>query len=158
MMKTFYLAFCFAICLNAGAQESAVYKPQLNLTKPKLFQKKDIAPLTLCFVSGMASGFNDAIWAHNPYAGNQFFDPYISWENKYTSRVPLAKSVMAFTTDANHLSRFVSDVSFVTAIGLSFNDLKGLTKKQRRWRCLERIGISFLANKLGHTLVYGVIY
>ena len=70
--------------------------------------------------------------AYNPYAGNQFFDPYISWENKYHSKVPLTKPVMAFTTDANHLSRFVSDISFVTAIALSYNDLKGLTKKQRR--------------------------
>lgn len=128
-MKTITTLFCILVCVISYSQDTTIHPIELHFPKAKLLSKKDIAPLTLCFISGAASGFNDAIWGHNPYAGNQFFDPYISWKNKYTSHVPLAKSVMAFTTDANHLSRFVSDVSFVTALGLSFNDLKGLTKK-----------------------------
>src|SRR6266487_1605994 len=161
------LLLLLIISVNSNAQFDANTVPnkiELNLPKqkPKFFNKGDIAVYSLFFLGGAAEGFNDALWGHNPYPGNQFFDPRVSWENKYKSDVPFAKSIMAWTTDADHLSSFVADLSMITAaalsVGVCIGDYKGLTKKQKIGYTLKRIALSFVANKLGHFVVYEVIY
>jgi len=166
-MKQFLPMLLMIISMNSNAQYDAgivQHSIELNLPKqqPKFFHKADIAVYSLFFFAGAAEGFNDALWGHNPYPGNQFFDPRVSWENKYKSDVPFAKSIMAWTTDADHLSSFVADLSMITAAAISVDicigDYKGLTKKQKIGYTLKRIGLSFVANRLGHFVVYDIIY
>src|SRR5437764_10710418 len=115
-MKHILLLLLLIPGMNSSAQfdaDTVLHKIELNLPKQKLkfFHKADVAVYSLFFFAGAAEGFNDVLWGHNPYPGNQFFDPRVSWKNKYKSDVPFAKSIMAWTTDADHLSSFVADLS-----------------------------------------------
>jgi hypothetical protein len=166
-MKYILLMLMVIISVSGKTQintDTVAHKVELNLPKQKhkFFHRGDIAVYSLFFTGGAAEGFNDALWGHNPYPGNHFLDPRISWENKYKSDVPFAKSIMVWTTDADHLSSFVADLSMITAgaisVGICMGDFKGLTKKQKVAYTLKRIGLSLAANKLGHFVVYQVIY
>ena len=77
-----------------------------------------IAPIALSFAAGQANGIHEAVHYHwpafqsrFPNANPQFWNPAISWENKYAGgryvnggeRFPGSTTVFAWTTDAKHL-------------------------------------------------------
>lgn len=51
-----------------------------------------------------------------PYLNDQFFDPSISWQNKYNSNIPFSKTLLVGTTDGYHASRVLNKMFVVGGI------------------------------------------
>lgn len=85
----------------------------------------------------------------NPY----FFDPNLSWKNKYKDKDPKnganflgSTTVFVFLTDAWHLSNFIKLSCFQLAIAINFADN------------LLNIFIYFLVFKIVHNVVFELFY
>ncbi|MBL7783200.1 MAG: hypothetical protein JNM22_18365 [Saprospiraceae bacterium] len=124
--------------------------------------KHAIAPASLCFISGASWGLHEATshhWgdfqARFPGAEPQFWNPAISWTNKYVDWPENKKrsSTPVFFTDAKHL---LASTSQVAAFGAGACITLG--EKRPRWHYLVDIGISFAAYSGGHYLTYRLIY
>jgi hypothetical protein len=79
------------------------------------------APVALTFVSGAFDGWNQQIQFHYwdfkktfPNANDKFWDPAISWRNKYEydnegniqgEKFPFSSTALVFLTDGYHLTR-----------------------------------------------------
>ena len=105
----------------------------------------------------MLDGFNEEITHHYPLVkdklpglNDQWFDPSISWKNKYTSNVPFATTLLVSTTDAYHASRTLNKV-FV--LGGIFTFDKPKTFKEG---LLKTLGIC-VSYSMGKGLVHYVI-
>lgn len=100
----------------------------------------------LSFVGGYADGTADALAHHYsrsifPQSGprRQYFDPAISWENKYMDwptdtrpAYPGAKTWLVWTTDAWHLSKTVRNKCMQIA-PFTYKADKGRTERKRWW-------------------------
>lgn len=84
----------------------------------------------LMMIGGAAKGFNETLQFHPdaffkafPGANRQWFDPAISWKNKYKNgdpaqgaKFPLSTSVLVMFTDQYHLNNFLHRVPITSAI------------------------------------------
>ncbi len=110
-------------------------------------------PSYVCLaLAGALKGQNEALWAYNPYAGNQYWDPYISWKNKY-ERKWIGREIFTMTSDGNHLTNFAGDIFYIGAFALSIDDFKG----ERKWLHIgEKLIIGTIVNRIGHNIVYNI--
>ncbi|MFN0275416.1 MAG: hypothetical protein ACKVPJ_06715 [Chitinophagales bacterium] len=90
------------------------------------------------FFAGACDGFSQTLYAHYPVfqekfptANEAFWNPAISWKNKYENGDPLqgenfpgSSTVFVFTTDAYHLFRTLNKLNLVTIGGLEFSERK----------------------------------
>lgn len=118
------------------------------------------------FISGYMDGLNDAISFHynsfqsvHPKANPQFWNPQISWTNKYdnvekkTENYPLSTTALVFLTDGYHLTNMINRTSFIG--GTIFITIG----KKRKWTYYAKeliIGYGF--NRLGFLTSYNLIY
>lgn len=110
-------------------------------------------PSYVCLaLAGALKGQNEALWAYNPYNGNQFWDPYISWKNKENRRW-VGREIFTFTSDGNHLTNFSSDVFYIAAFALSINDFK---RKDKWIKIGEKLAIGIVVNRISHNIVYNI--
>lgn len=137
-MKTIILLFLFCNSLLSQSHTDSVwakynlYQPALNIKIPKAFIKDkyldfnaylntdqiflDGAGLSAMFIAGATRGLHETILNHYSYfkreypnTNDQWWDPQISWKNKYTNydvnqgrnKVPI------FLTDAYHLTNAI---------------------------------------------------
>ena len=127
--------------------------------------KKRIIPASLTFISGMSDGLNQALQFRYsgfkkvfPKARDQWYDPSISWANKYKGRDPSkgakffgSTSFLVGTTDAYHATRTISNSFNAAAIVFSVTD-----KKRKWWEYLLDACIYWGINRVGFSLVYNV--
>lgn len=123
--------------------------------KPRLV---DLVPASLAAVSGGAHAFNQVITHHYddfrrvyPNADHQFFDPSISWKNKYYGRDPLqgrTRLPVQFS-DAMHLSSSISHTSML-GCGVSI----GLQKPPSVLAVARSLLISFVCYSAVNDLVW----
>lgn len=132
---------------------------------------KDNAPtLGLAFIAGACNGQIEVMRHHfpnmvakHPNINQQFWDPSISWRNKYKGlesangeKFPLSSTVLVPVTDAYHAIRFVERVCIVGAIAIP------ICKKQRREKKFIQYAVDFSAHWIsygvGFYIPYGVIY
>jgi len=114
--------------------------------------KKYIVPASLVFVAGGFEGAMDGLQFHYDKP-NQFWNPDISWTNKYRNNDPLQGKnfrgkYLVFTTDGWHLMKFGRNAftmgAIVTAIG-----------EKRKWWVYIVEGLSYWTiNRIGFNLVY----
>lgn len=92
----------------------------------------------LVVLAGAAKGFNETLQFHYkafhrrfPGANPRWFNPDISWRNKYRGgnpnagpRFPLSKSLLVATTDQYHLNLFVQRTAWVTALVIRIGEGK----------------------------------
>jgi hypothetical protein len=92
--------------------------------------KRNAVPASLAFVAGVADGMNETLKFHYsgfkavfPKANDNFFDPSISWKNKYKNgnQAQGAKffgstTFFVNTTDAYHLLRSVQKTCIISGI------------------------------------------
>lgn len=69
------------------------------------------------FLSGFMEGFNEELNNHYwkvktklPGLNDQFWNPDISWENKYNSNIPFSKTIGVMFTDGHHLTNWSRNV------------------------------------------------
>ncbi len=125
---------------------------------------KDIPAVASVFVAGMADGFNQTIEFnypvfkhHFPNANDNFWNPSISYLNKYKGRVeangaafPGSTTYLVEFTDGYHFTRLQEHIGYTAAIVFWIN---GKTKK-KWWQYGIDALESMAANRAGFVLVY----
>lgn len=100
--------------------------------------KNKIITGSLFLLSGSAKGFNETLQFNYgvfedkfPGADDQWFDPKISWRNKYRNGHPdngprffLSTSLLVMFTDQYHLNNFVHRVGIVSALVVKIGEGK----------------------------------
>jgi hypothetical protein len=114
------------------AQEKTADKLKWKIDKNKIITS------TLIFVAGGAKGFNETLQFNYkifektfPDANKQWFDPKLSWRNKYEGGNPdngaryfLSTSVFVMFTDQYHLNNFIQKTAIMTALVIKIGEPK----------------------------------
>lgn len=152
----------------------AAYSQTLTI-KPNRFQefggrtgvKQTIAGMGLSFVSGFSTGVRETILFHPwrfekrfPNADPQYWDPFISWENKYRRgypqlgpKYPGSTTYLAWTTDLYHLTNTTSRASLVLA-SATFT----IGERKKWWVYATRLVAGGVAHTAGFQLSYNLIF
>lgn len=127
---------------------------------------------TVCalqFISGLSRGYEQVVVYHydkfkakHPHAKDQYFNPAISWTNKYKNndpaqgpKFPLSTTALVWTTDFKHLMDATSDVSTYASVVIPLtSEHKKVKFKYIATRAIAIIG----ARALGFNLIYQAIY
>lgn len=127
-----FLFICMLFAVNIHAQNNG----QQNL-KWKLDKNKAITG-GLIFVAGSARGFNETLQFHwkkfyqkFPNTNPNWFNPQISWRNKYEggdpskgAKFPLSTSALVMFTDQYHLNNFINRASITAALIIKIGEKK----------------------------------
>lgn len=117
--------------------------------------RKEIAPIATMFLAGAANGLNQDLLFHYhefestfPNANPQFWDPDLSWRNKYLNgdptqgeKFPGSSTIFAGFTDGYHSTILTRNLFITTSICLS--------PQTRGWK-------PFLTKTLVYSLSYGL--
>lgn len=115
--------------------------------------KQHIAPAVLVFAAGAFEGVMDGLQFHYDKP-NQFWNPDISWQNKYRNRdvsqgMTFRGKYLVFTTDGWHLMKFGRNATLFTAFTFKIGEPR---KKWYVYLC-ETAGYWFI-NRIGFNLSY----
>src|SRR5688572_604515 len=113
-------------------QEKKADKPKWRIDKNKILTGG------LIVVSGAAKGFNETLQFNYknfektfPGANKQWFDPQVSWRNKYEDGNPdngakffLSTSVFVMVTDQYHLNNFIHKSALMSALIIKIGEGK----------------------------------
>jgi len=114
------------------AQDQKTEKPKWRIDKNKILTG------SLVFVGGAAKGFNETLQFNYkifektfPGANKQWFDPKVSWRNKYEGGNPdngpkffLSTSVFVMFTDQYHLNNFIHKTALMSALIIKIGEGK----------------------------------
>ncbi|MBC8047000.1 MAG: hypothetical protein H7Y00_09415 [Fimbriimonadaceae bacterium] len=120
----------------------------------------------VALISGMCDGFSQTLYAHYPEfqkkfpgANEEFWNPAISWKNKYENgdpalgeRFPGSTTVFVFSTDAYHLFRTINKANLITIGGLEFSE-----RKKFKEYALDLV-IYSIVYATGFHLTYSIIF
>ena len=126
------IALLFLASFSVQAQEPKPEKPKWKIDKNKIITG------SLVFVGGASKGFNETLHFNYkafentfPGANEQWFDPKLSWTNKYEGGNPdngskyfLSTSVFVMFTDQYHLNNFIHRASLMTALVIKIGEGK----------------------------------
>lgn len=143
--------------------QSMVFK-----TAKKWNYKRSLIGCGVAFIGGVANGYHETILNHypqfkrvHPNANDEFWNPQISWLNKYEDFDKYGKreayfgstTFLAWTTDAYHLSSVISNTSIVGATCIIT-----IGEKRKWWEYGIDIVAMSLARSSGFHLIYSKIY
>lgn len=120
----------FFVSFSLQAQEKE--KPKWRIDKNKILTG------SLVLVAGSARGFNETLQFNYkmfekafPGANQQWFDPQVSWRNKYEGGNPdngpkffLSTSMLVMFTDQYHLNNFINKASLMSALVIKLGEGK----------------------------------
>lgn len=155
-MKTLLLLLCFSYTA-AHAQFDTPKKEKWRMNKNKWIAGG------LVFTAGAAKGFNETLLFHFsdfqvrfPKVNPQWFDPKISWANKYKNgdsqagpRFPLSTSVLVMFTDQYHLDNFIWKLGWTSALVIKMGE-----KKQKLKYYLYDLLYYTICHQAGFMLTY----
>lgn len=138
----------------------------LSITASAQQYKLQPLPLTLMYVSGASKGMSDVLMFHydhfqriHPGANPQFWNPAISWLNKYKNgdpsqgeAFPLSSTLFSPFLDGWHASNGLSKVSCIGAVVIKI----GKKQKLRYYIC--DFVVYSLAYSAGFWTTYEIIY
>jgi len=92
----------------------------------------------LVFIAGASKGFNETLMFHwkgfkhgFPGAHEKWFNPNVSWTNKYKNgdpeagaKFPLSTSVLVMFTDQYHLNNFINKAAWTSALVIKIGEGK----------------------------------
>lgn len=130
------------------------------------YYKHDLPSLGAMFVSGMADGLNQTLEFHYndfqrvfPKANPQYWNPAISWTNKYKygnylagSRFPGSTTLFVGWTDGYHMTRTVEHGFIGAAVFLKL----GRGESKKAWQYLLEALSYWAVNRVGMTAVYNI--
>jgi len=168
------LAFSQETPVTPTAKFYEQYPAYIPGAKEKEPFKLDLSPFkrtgVTLFLSGAFDGLNQTLNFHYPKfkrafpeANDQFWNPAISWKNKYAKdskgatltdyeAFPFSTSILVWTTDGHHLSRAGDHVAMYTTIGLYFSDVGKKNWKQITFDILT----SAFIRSVGFVTVYQI--
>jgi hypothetical protein len=143
-MKKLLAPLLLIISLSIYGQDSLRYKLKL---------KEHIVPAALIFIAGGFEGVMDGLQFHYNKQ-NQFWNPRLSWTNKYRNHDPaqgktFAGKYLVFTTDGWHLMKFGNHLFTMGTVAIKFTQ----KKKKWYWYIVEGAGY-WMVNRAGFVLVY----
>lgn len=129
-MKILLLCLCFTY--TAHSQFNYPEEQKWKIDKNKLITGG------LAFTAGAAKGFNETLLFHwdafhhaFPNANPKWFDPGVSWRNKYKNgncqdgpRFPLSTSVLVMFTDQYHLDNFIMKLAWTSTLVIKIGEGK----------------------------------
>ena len=122
--------------------------PIFSFGQGQLFTKKDIAPMTLSFAAGHATGWRDVVIYHP----NQLFEQFPNLnENFWDNRVQNKPGFLNMEWNADHVFKSASKLFFVTAVVLKVGD-----KKKWYWYLWDGVKY-FAAYHIGFFTSYNLI-
>ena len=146
-----------AYCITLSTQAQKWWKPN----------KSEVMSYTALALSGASYGFNQAIEHHNFGKGNPFVDITVSFKRKYRNydagdlRQAYfgSKNILAFTTDAFHLTNMLDKGFLTTGVVFLCWDIKSELKqypKKDRWKVIvfKKILVPLLMKHLSFELVF----
>lgn len=115
-----------------SAQENTVSRVKWKVDKNKMQTG------SLVFIAGSAKGFNETLQYNYrifektfPGASKQWFDPRVSWRNKYEGGNPdngpdffLSTSLFVMFTDQYHLNNFIHKSALTSALVIKIGETK----------------------------------
>lgn len=163
-MKRLFLFLLLAGVLSACSTQKRVLDTGTEFQTTYRWQRA-IAPASLAFASGVSTGLHETVTHHYdrfegryPGANAQFWDPRVSWRNKYKQGDSAAgpaylgsTTFLVATTDAYHLTNLVSRGTLFAA-GCTIT----LGERRPWWHYAADIGISYLAHGAGFHGVYSL--
>ncbi len=120
------------------------------------------------FVGGVAYGYHEVLNYHyskfkevHPHANDQYWNPDISWLNKYRDyrlygneeRFFLSTSLFVWATDASHPAAALSNLSLIGG-----TCVVTIGEKRKWWEYVVDIAAMSAARSLGFQLIYNGIY
>ena len=157
-LVTLVILVCSLSALQAQYTTPALVEndqpPKLGWLKTE--SKKAIPAFSLSFIAGTAWGLHEALqyrkdvfFKRFPGANRQYFDPAISWENKY-----MRPGVPVQLTDAKHLTFALNNIALSSAISAAtvYCTVPIVRPKQGRkwWHIPARILIQSAAVSAGY--------
>lgn len=129
-MKLLLLLLFFSY--TAGAQNKFQEQDRWKMDKNKIITG------SLVFTAGASKGFNETLVFHwkafhkkFPKANPQWYNPAVSWRNKYKDgdddagpRFPLSTSVLVMFTDQYHLNNFINRMSWTATVVIKIGEGK----------------------------------
>src|SRR5215510_1804361 len=126
------IGFLLLISFSLQAQQKNAEKPKWRINKNKILTG------SLVLVGGAAKGFNETLQFNYrifekkfPGVNKQWFDPKVSWRNKYEGGNPdngpkyfLSTSLFVMFTDQYHLNNFIQKTSIMTALVIKIGEPK----------------------------------
>ena len=117
----------------------------------------------MVFIAGASKGFNETLQFHwkefkrqFPGANTQWFNPSVSWKNKYKNgdmnagaKYPLSTSVLIMFTDQYHLNNFINKTAWASALVIKM----GEGKKRFKYYLLDFLYYT-LCHQAGFALTY----
>lgn len=164
--QVFYDPLGFKYTVMAAPQTVPVFLPKN--TEYKTQWKRVLPGCAALFVAGFSNGTNEAISHHYntgfkrtfPKANDRFWNPEISWTNKYKNgdyqRGPAywgSTDLLAWTTDGYHLTNSIRNVGvFAGTITVT------LGSKRRWYEYTREIGAGILCFYAGNYFAYDIIF
>jgi len=154
-MKLLIVVLLFG--LTAKAQQFPDRTEKWHLDKNK------VVTGGLVFLAGASKGFNETLLFHwdafhhaFPKAGDRWFNPGVSWTNKYKNgdpdkgaKFPLSTSVLVMFTDQYHLNNFINKAAWTSAFVIKI----GEERKPFKQYLLDALFYT-LAHQAGFALSY----
>lgn len=125
--------------LTQGLNEASPVEQRIQL-QPLRWKLKGNKILTggLVFVAGASKGFNETLQFHWSYFRKKFpkadplwFNPAVSWKNKYKNnnrlegpKFPLSTSVLVAFTDQYHLNTFINRLAWTSTVVIKIGEGK----------------------------------
>ncbi len=127
-----FLIFFLCCSLAGQAQQVPAAPARWHMTGNKWLTGSFV------FTAGLSKGFNETLMFHwpafhkaFPHARATWFNPKISWMNKYKgndpdagAKFPLSTSVLVMFTDQYHFDNFVNKLSWTSALVLHLGEKK----------------------------------
>jgi len=134
-MKTIFIALLMC-SLASHAQYNIGIEPK-TISHWKMDKNKIITG-SLVFMAGASKGFNETLMFHwdafhqkFPHANPNWYDPQLSWKNKYKdgdpakgAKFPLSTTMLVATTDQYHLNNFINKTAWVSTIMIKMSEGK----------------------------------
>ena len=169
-MKHLLISILILLTASASAQPDLRFFPD-TLNPPRQIRipaidERDAYGIGLMFISGFADATAEALKHKYDRVGgkwhfddDQYWDPKISWTNKYKNHDPAqgeaffgSKTFLVWTTDGYYMTRMVRNLTCVAAITLNIGEQKVW------WRYLLEAVMYYLSFTMGFNLAYEVIW
>lgn len=123
--------------------------PAMCLSQPKLFSKKDIAPMTLSFTSGHLNGWREEVLYHP----NQLFEQFPGLNRRFWDiRVQDDPGFLNTEWDADHVLEMGSKAMMVAAVTFKLG-------QKQKWYWYLWDAVKYMsAYKLGEFSSYNLIH
>jgi len=132
-MKMLFIALLMC-SLASHAQYDIGLEPK-KISHWKMDRNKVITG-SLVFIAGASKGFNETLMFHwdafhqkFPHANQNWYNPELSWKNKYKdgdpskgAKFPLSTTMLVATTDQYHLNNFINKTAWVSTIMIKMSE------------------------------------